>query len=66
MRAIVGDPPLVVEHQENVELERQLVDVKADLKARKEEVKILVEELERTGRELSKRTCHWLRDLRMP
>ncbi|MCJ1301149.1 hypothetical protein MMC08_003948 [Hypocenomyce scalaris] len=55
LRAIVGDPPLIVEHQENVELEAQLAEVKAELKAQKAEVAGMVEELERTGRELSRR-----------
>ena len=56
LRAIIGDPPQVVEHQENVKLEQQLVAVKADLKAQKEEVAGMVEELERKGRELAQRT----------
>lgn len=54
IRAIVGDPPLVVEHQENVELERSLAMSKAALKAQKIEVEDLVKELEQRGREL----CH--------
>lgn len=53
MRAIVGEPPLIVEYQENVELEAQLVQAKADLKAQKEEVRLLVANLESKGRELS-------------
>lgn len=56
LRAIVGDPPLVVEQQENVELEAQLAVVKAELKAQKVEVAGMVEELEARGRELSRRT----------
>ncbi|MCJ1473476.1 hypothetical protein MMC13_002127 [Lambiella insularis] len=55
LRAIVGDPPQVVEHQENVELEAQLVAVKADLKVQKADVAVMVEELEARGRELSRR-----------
>ncbi|MCJ1240842.1 hypothetical protein MMC14_008846 [Varicellaria rhodocarpa] len=55
LRAIVGDPPQTVEHHENVELEAQLVGVKADLKAQKGEVAALVEGLEVKGRALSKR-----------
>ena len=39
-----------------MELERQLVDVKADLKIQKAEVAEIVEELEARGRELSRRT----------
>jgi len=52
IRAIVGDPPLVVEHQENVELEETLAESKAALKAQKTEVTELVAELEKKGREL--------------
>ncbi|KAI9793584.1 MAG: hypothetical protein M1833_000729 [Piccolia ochrophora] len=55
LRAIVGDPPLVVEHQENVELEAQLAEVKVSLKAQKVEAAQMVEELERRGRELTQR-----------
>lgn len=55
LRAIVGDPPLIVEQQENVELEAQLAVVKAELKAQKVEVAGMVEELEAKGRELSRR-----------
>ena len=57
LRAIVGDPPQVVEHQENVELEAQLVAVKAELKAQKEEVAGMVAELEQRGRLLAERTA---------
>lgn len=52
IRAIVGDPPLVVEHQENVELEETLAMSKAALKAQKSEVADLVADLELRGREL--------------
>lgn len=55
LRAIVGDPPLVVGHNENVELEANLAKGKAELKEMKEDVRILVEEMERTGRELAER-----------
>ncbi|KAI9778254.1 MAG: hypothetical protein M1839_008278 [Geoglossum umbratile] len=55
LRAIVGDPPLIVEHQENVELEKQLVEIKAALKAQKLKVAQLVAELEEKGRELAQR-----------
>lgn len=57
LRAIVGDPPLVVGHNENVEMEAQLAEVKADLKARKEEVRTMVEEMEKLGRDLANREC---------
>jgi chromosome segregation ATPase len=55
IRAIVGDPPLVVEHQENVELEASLAVEKAALKAQKTEVAELVAELEKRGRELCRK-----------
>ena len=55
LRAIVGDPPQVVEQQENVELEQQLVAVKAELQARKAHVADMIRELERRGRELAQR-----------
>lgn len=55
LRAIVGDPPLIVEHAENVELERQLAEIKTVLKMQKEGVGRLVEELEARGRELARR-----------
>lgn len=56
LRAIVGDPPLIVEHTENIELESQLADVKAVLKAQKLRVAEMVQELEARGRDLSRRT----------
>jgi hypothetical protein len=64
LRAIVGDPPLVVGHNENVELETQLADVKAELKSRKEEARLMIEEMETMGRELARRESlpagyHW-------
>lgn len=55
LRAIVGDPPLVVSHNENVELEAELAQVKQELKKRKEEVRIMVQEMEKTARELARR-----------
>lgn len=61
IRAIVGDPPLVVEHQENVELEASLAVAKAALKAQKTEVAELVAELETRGREL----CRKYENIRM-
>ena len=54
LRAIVGDPPQVIEHYENVELEAQLVHAKVGLKAKKLEVDGMVEKLETRGRELSR------------
>ncbi|KAI9894917.1 MAG: hypothetical protein M1814_000137 [Vezdaea aestivalis] len=55
LRAIVGDPPLIVEHQENVELEAQIAEIKASLKAQKAEVADFVDQLERSGRALVNR-----------
>ncbi|KAI4165209.1 MAG: hypothetical protein LQ342_001077 [Letrouitia transgressa] len=55
LRAIVGDPPLIVEAVENTELEAQLAEVKAILKEQKDTVAALVKELERRGRDLSRR-----------
>ncbi|EED13764.1 conserved hypothetical protein [Talaromyces stipitatus ATCC 10500] len=55
LRGIVGDPPLVVGHNENVELETTLAEVKQQLQQRKEEVRVMVEEMEKTGRELARR-----------
>ena len=55
LRSIVGDPPLIVEQSENVELEAKLVEVKAALKAQKGEMAAVVEELEAKGRDLSRR-----------
>ncbi|OQE38625.1 hypothetical protein PENCOP_c008G05248 [Penicillium coprophilum] len=55
LRAIVGDPPVIVGHNENMELEAQLADVKAELKARKEDARIMIEEMELMGRDLASR-----------
>ncbi|KAK4691781.1 hypothetical protein P7C71_g5291, partial [Lecanoromycetidae sp. Uapishka_2] len=55
LRAIVGDPPLIVEHAENLELESQLAEIKAVLKAQKENVGEMVKDLEARGRDLSRR-----------
>jgi predicted RNase H-like nuclease (RuvC/YqgF family) len=54
IRAILGDPPLIVEGSENNALEAELLEVKASLKAQKQDVFNMVAELERHGRELSK------------
>ena len=51
----MGDPPLVVEHTENIELEAQLAEVKSVLKAQKENVADMVRELESRGRDLARR-----------
>ncbi|KAJ5624414.1 hypothetical protein N7510_000723 [Penicillium lagena] len=55
LRAIVGDPPVVVGHNENVELETQLAEVKAELKASKEEASAMIAEMEKMGRNLASR-----------
>lgn len=55
IRAIVGEPPLIVTPQENLELEKQNAQAKAQLKALKMEVADMVEELEGRSRELSRR-----------
>ena len=55
LRAIVGDPPLIVEHNENIELESQLTEIKAVLKAQKELVAQIVAELDAKGKDLSRR-----------
>ncbi|KAI3338058.1 hypothetical protein F4824DRAFT_461029 [Ustulina deusta] len=55
IRAIVGDPPLIVSPQENVDLEKQNVAAKATLKALKTEVADMVTELEAKARDLSKK-----------
>ncbi|RDW77220.1 hypothetical protein BP6252_05273 [Coleophoma cylindrospora] len=58
IRSIVDDPPLMVEHQENVELEEALAVTKAELKELKTEVADLVVELGKRGRELCRKNEH--------
>lgn len=55
IRAIVGDPPLIVEHQENIKLEQQLLVIKKSLKAQKNDVAEMVADLERRGQELARK-----------
>ncbi|KAK3331082.1 hypothetical protein B0H66DRAFT_469646 [Apodospora peruviana] len=55
IRAIVGDPPLIVTPQENADLEASNALAKADLKALKTEVTEMVAELEARGRQLASR-----------
>lgn len=45
----------MVGHNENVELETQLAEVKAELRSRKEEVRVMLEEMDKTSRDLAKR-----------
>lgn len=56
LRAIVGDPPLIVGHNENVELETQSAEIKRELGAHKEEVREMIEEMGKIGRDLATRT----------
>jgi len=55
IRAIVGDPPLIVSPHENVALERENLAAKAALKSMKVEALEMVGELERRGRDLCRR-----------
>lgn len=55
IRAIVSDPPQVIENQENVDIERSLAVTKAALKAQKTEVAGMIAELERMGRGLAQK-----------
>jgi len=55
IRAIVGEPPLIVTSQENVDLEKQNLAAKATLKALKTEVADMVKELEETAKDLSRK-----------
>lgn len=55
IRAIVGDPPLIVTMQENLDLEKENSAAKAQLKSLKNEVADMVKDLEKRGKELSKR-----------
>ncbi|SPQ19722.1 0c8f443a-b2b0-46d9-bb4d-7be99b7d51ba [Thermothielavioides terrestris] len=55
IRAIIGDPPLIVSPQENAELEASNAAAKAALKALKAEVAAMVADLESRGRDLARR-----------
>ncbi|KAI0449347.1 hypothetical protein F5B21DRAFT_494585 [Xylaria acuta] len=55
IRAIVGDPPLIVSPQENVDLEKLNLEAKATLKALKTEVADMVTELEKKAKDLSRK-----------
>lgn len=48
---------MIVGHNENTELEAQMAEVKAELKARKEEVRVMIEQMEQMGRDLASRKC---------
>lgn len=56
LKAIVADPPELASASQNVELETRLVNEKAQLKGRKEEVGRKIHELETLGRALARRT----------
>lgn len=58
IRAIVGDPPLIVSMQENLDLEKENLDAKAELKNLKQDVAKMVEDLERKAHELSQQYEH--------
>ncbi|KAI1392213.1 uncharacterized protein F4822DRAFT_119862 [Hypoxylon trugodes] len=55
IRAIVGDPPLIVTPQENVDLEKENLQAKATLKALKTEVTSVVTELGEKAVDLSRK-----------
>lgn len=55
IRAIVGDPPLIVSMQENLDLEKDNGEAKAQLKSLKLDVADMVAEIEAKGRDLSRR-----------
>ncbi|KAI1433271.1 hypothetical protein GGR50DRAFT_515297 [Xylaria sp. CBS 124048] len=55
IRAIVGDPPLIVNPQDNVNLEKQNLEAKAILKALKTEVATMVGELGKMAKILSQK-----------
>lgn len=55
IRAIVGEPPLIVSPQENLALEKQNATAKGQLKQLKLRVADMVSELERRGREIATR-----------
>ncbi|KAG4258294.1 hypothetical protein FPRO04_02953 [Fusarium proliferatum] len=55
IRAIVGDPPMIVTMEENLELEKENAIAKKQLKELKTEVADMVTDLERRGIELSQK-----------
>ncbi|KAH7265084.1 uncharacterized protein BKA55DRAFT_557811 [Fusarium redolens] len=55
IRAIVGDPPMIVTMEENLKLEKENAVVKKQLKELKTEVADMVADLERRGIELSQK-----------
>ncbi|KIW73336.1 hypothetical protein PV04_01466 [Phialophora macrospora] len=55
LRSIVGDPPLLVSHGDNLALEQTLATMKQDLKAKKGEVDALVAAMEERARDVALR-----------
>ncbi|KAI5300484.1 hypothetical protein KEM56_002423 [Ascosphaera pollenicola] len=55
LRGIVGDPPLVVGHEENLELEAKLGEKKAELKRHKEDIDHQVNHVAKFTNDLTKR-----------
>ncbi|EXJ64245.1 hypothetical protein A1O7_00581 [Cladophialophora yegresii CBS 114405] len=55
LRSIVGDPPLLVSHGDNLALEQTLATMKHDLKAKKEDVDALVSAMEERARDVAQR-----------
>ncbi|KIX95794.1 uncharacterized protein Z520_08502 [Fonsecaea multimorphosa CBS 102226] len=54
LRSIVGDPPLVVSHEDNLALEERLAVMKGELKTKKDEVDALVKEMEGRARDVAR------------
>jgi hypothetical protein len=55
LRSIVGDPPLLVSHGDNLALEQNLATMKQDLQAKKAEVDALVAAMEERARDVALR-----------
>ncbi|EHY54548.1 hypothetical protein HRR90_002636 [Exophiala dermatitidis] len=55
LRSIVGDPPLVVSHSDNLALETKLAAMKAELQTKKRGVDALVAQMEEQARVLAQR-----------
>ncbi|KKY19730.1 hypothetical protein UCRPC4_g04431 [Phaeomoniella chlamydospora] len=54
LRAIVGDPPVLHTHQENVELETETAEMKKQLKEKKVEVEKMVDQMKEESESLAK------------
>lgn len=57
LRAVTAEEPEFVDGEENRELQEKLVSDKAAMKAKKEEVRGIIGDLEEQGRVLAKRKC---------